>query len=65
MNTAVIEIEDNTEEWCCGDSAEMPKSVTASYKTFGGYTATCSKCNFVCGYWECACELQHDCGEWK
>jgi len=47
-------------EYC---NQPMPKTVTATYKTFGGYTATCSKCSFVCGYWECACELEHDCQE--
>ena len=51
---------DNLEE--C--SQPMPETVTASYKTFGGFTATCSKCSFVCGYWECACELEHECEDY-
>lgn len=31
----------------------------------GAFIAKCKKCNFVCAYWECGCELEHDCNEYK
>lgn len=51
------------DEWVCCDS-EMPKSVTTGFGTYGTYRATCDNCSFVCAYWECACELEHDCEEY-
>lgn len=27
--------------------------------------ARCNKCEFVSAYWECGCDLLHDCKEWK
>jgi hypothetical protein len=30
----------------------------------GNLVASCDRCGYVCGYWECGCELAHDCGEY-
>lgn len=49
-----------TEIYCC-ENPQMPKGMKAGHGLFGGYVATCENCNYVCGYWECACELNHDC----
>jgi hypothetical protein len=46
------------EETCCG--ASLPDGVSVS---FGFAVATCSRCSYRCAYWECACELRHDCAE--
>lgn len=27
----------------------------------GNLVATCDKCGHLWGYWECACDLTHDC----
>jgi len=27
----------------------------------GNPTALCMRCDYSCGYWECACDLVHDC----
>ena len=51
-----------TETYCC-ENPQMPKGMSAGYGLFGGYVATCENCKYVCGYWECACELNHDCKE--
>jgi hypothetical protein len=48
------------EEYCCANPV-MPKNMKAGHGLFGGYVATCTACDYVCGYWECACELQHEC----
>jgi hypothetical protein len=53
-----------TEIYCC-ENAQMPEGMKAGHGLFGGYVATCANCNYVCGYWECACELNHDCKEAK
>lgn len=52
----------NTEIYCC-ENPVMPKGVTADYGVFGTYRAVCDFCDYVCAYWECACELVHDCKE--
>lgn len=39
---------------------ETPKTISVSR---GFAVATCSDCNFKVHYWECACELVHDCSE--
>ena len=57
MTNAIIEIE----EWFCCE-AKAPKKMY--FKTTGaGYISSCSKCSYVCAYWDCACELRHDCNE--
>ena len=38
----------------------LPDGVSVS---FGHAIATCERCSFRCAYWECACELRHDCSE--
>jgi hypothetical protein len=51
------------EEWFCCDSV-APKKIRFGFSQFGGsYNAYCDKCSFVCAYWDCACELEHDCKE--
>lgn len=43
-------------------STPKPDSVTISRAHFtGAAVATCSACSFTCAYWECACELVHEC----
>lgn len=32
--------------------------------TFGNSRASCNKCSFISGYWECGHDLEHDCEEW-
>jgi len=27
----------------------------------GNLVAACERCDYVCAYWECACDLAHDC----
>lgn len=50
-------------DWeCC--EATTPKKIRFGYSQFGGsFNAYCDKCSFVCAYWDCACELRHDCKE--
>ena len=31
----------------------------------GGTVAECKRCSFLSVYFECACDLEHDCGEYK
>ena len=62
MSNALQEIiEDVFDYECC--EAKLPKKMSVGFSHFGGaYVAKCSKCSYVCAYWECACELRHDCG---
>lgn len=53
----------NEEEIYCCENAQMPKGMKAGYGLFGGYVASCENCKYVCAYWDCACELAHDCKE--
>ena len=47
-------------ETCC--DAGLPSGVVVGFSRFGGsYVASCENCGFVCAYWDCACELAHDC----
>jgi hypothetical protein len=39
----------------------MPKGMSAGYGTFGGFRAVCDNCDYVNVYYECACELAHEC----
>jgi len=43
---------------CC--DAVLPDGVSVS---FGTAIASCERCSYRCAYWECACELRHDCAE--
>ena len=47
------------EDVCC--DSKLPKTISLTY---GTAIASCSKCSYRCAYWECACELEHDCGEY-
>ena len=40
----------------------MPEGISI-HRTIlaGNLVATCKHCDYVCAYWECACELVHDC----
>jgi hypothetical protein len=39
-----------------------PDSVSTGYTHFSGaYVATCNLCDYVCAYWDCPCELEHEC----
>jgi hypothetical protein len=50
-------------EWCAAhDRHVAPLSIATGYSQFGGeYIATCALCDYVCAYWDCGCELAHDC----
>ena len=54
---------DEMEYECC--DATIPKTVSLGHGLFGTFRAICSKCRYVNAYFECACELEHDCREWK
>ena len=60
MNTAgVVE---NGEMLCIDHGHEMPIGVVFYETRFsGGFCARCEACGHVWVYWECACELVHDC----
>lgn len=45
-----------------GEHAPIPETVTVA---FGTAFATCYNCSFKCPYWECSCELAHDCTEYQ
>ena len=51
----LLEIE---EDVCC--EAILPDGISVS---FGTAIASCERCSYRCAYWECACELRHDCAE--
>lgn len=60
MSKVLELLEEIEEELCCG--AKYPKKVEIGFSHFSGmYRATCKKCSYVNVYWECACELEHDC----
>lgn len=40
----------------------MPETISVREATFtGGAVAECSDCLYRCVYWECPCDLIHDC----
>lgn len=48
------------EDYCC-DSG-IPNGMTVYRSRFGGnVVAECETCPTIWGYWECACELAHEC----
>lgn len=52
---------DKAMEYYCCDS-KTPSGMTVYYSHFGGnLVAECDSCTTIWGYWECACELVHDC----
>jgi hypothetical protein len=46
--------------YCC--NAVIPAKMNVS---FGFAMATCDGCSIRVGYWDCACELDHDCREYN
>jgi len=41
-----------------------PTSIQFSHAHFSGnFVATCTSCKFVCAYWDCVCDLVHECGD--
>ena len=68
-NVATDELENGSPacEWCATHDVHVaPLSITTGYSQFGGaYIATCALCDYVCAYWDCACELEHDCVDLK
>jgi hypothetical protein len=51
----------------CAECAHAEECETVIKKisfSRSGAMATCKKCNYRCGYWECNCDLRHDCKEW-
>jgi hypothetical protein len=54
MTTEALETE------FCNEPA--PAGVEFYRATFGGHTvASCRNCSFTSVYWECGCELSHEC----
>jgi len=55
----------DSEYYCC-DSG-IPEGMTIYNSRIGGnLVAFCATCTTIWGYWECACELVHDChGKWE
>jgi hypothetical protein len=51
--------------FCHEHGLPVPDTVRASHGAFGTYAARCSACSYVCAYWDCACELVHDCDVWQ
>lgn len=49
--------------WCAAhDGHRTPVSMSFGRSHLGGNpVAECSRCAFVSVYWECGCELAHDC----
>lgn len=54
---------ENDAPYCCGDDATLPEGVEIIRARFtGGSVAVCYRCDdFRCAYWECPCELVHEC----
>jgi hypothetical protein len=51
-----------TRAWddCDYCDCELPEGITISPS---GTMATCDNCDYRCGHWEHACELEHDCSD--
>lgn len=41
----------------------LPAKVYITQNMSGMPIANCRFCSYACAYWECACELEHDCEE--
>jgi len=50
-------------EWCYHAQECEPPATIEFYSAHltGEGRARCTACNFVSAYWECGCELEHDC----
>lgn len=54
---------DFEEDVCC--DSPTPKGIYFySAHMTGGAVAQCHNCTFTCVYWECDCELEHNCKEY-
>lgn len=43
-------------------SEPLPANIEIYRATFGGHAvAKCKDCNFTSVYWDCVCELNHEC----
>ena len=51
-------------EACC-DNPQLPEGISTGYGLFGDFIAKCENCDYVCAYWECPCELVHECNQWR
>lgn len=64
-NEAEAWIDDNSPmcEYCQhAEICEPPKNITfGSAQWSGEGRAYCKKCDYVSGYWECGCDLEHNC----
>lgn len=50
------------EDYCCGNEATLPIGITLTSARFtGNPIAECEFCEYRCAYWECPCELEHNC----
>lgn len=57
---------DAIEEEQAHATCKAPKSISTGHSRItGDYTASCNRCAYRCAYWECACELAHDCKDYK
>lgn len=51
-------------EFGSGCEMPLPSGVTVGFSHFAGtFRAVCDRCSFMSVYWECACDLRHDCSE--
>lgn len=52
------------EEIVCCESQALPAGMVAYCSPVSGaYVAACNSCRYVNAYWECVCELVHNCEE--
>jgi hypothetical protein len=55
---------DEMETYCCGQEATLPNGIVLTSARFtGNPIAQCEFCAYRCAYWECHCELEHECKE--
>lgn len=48
------------EDYCC--NGDVPNGMTVYRSTITGCLVTrCDSCDTIWAYWECACELAHEC----
>ena len=44
----------------------LPEKISTYHaRITGHYLASCIFCDFLSVFWECACDLEHDCGDYK
>lgn len=54
--------DENPSEDHCSEPIPDSMRVVVSRIT-GDYSAVCDSCGWRCFYWDCGCELAHDCGD--